>query len=557
MIEVSIINQGKQLRDAEDLADLAKLLKEQPNVEILTLQGNSLAPGAGKELARLIKDLSLNNIKVLNFSDLFTGRVRAEIPPTLTYVFDALMIAGCKLEKIDLSDNAFGPDGAKPCIPLLKDKACLSSLKELRFNNNGLGAGAVVISKALRQANEACNFTYPLETLVMGRNRLENPGAKALANAMIKMPKIKKIGVPQNGIRPAGIVALSNALCNCKTLEVLDISDNCMTSKAGIPMAKAIGNLCNLKEINFSDTLIRNRGIGALGLALETHKYPNLETINVGFGEIKARYAVKFAEQVNNSNQNNKITLNLNGNELGETAIEQIKKLENIKLLLDDDGEVEGDEGSPEHSSDEESEDELTDTDEINEADYEISAAYKKGTEEKSEACTVKEFLKEPTGPKLLGLGDKDADVTGTILSELKINSYRELIDLYLKLASCLTDSSHTRTMDVLAKASDEIFALAFKRVKNETFVINYLLTKIGLVKDENEKSGSFDYENCNIRGVLLSLQRIVGQKYFPKSCSLVLKTVIDKPPIGGDYLRWGLWKHYPHFLTISGQLYF
>ena len=130
-IEVSILNQGKQLRDAEDLQDLSLLLQKSPNVEILTLQGNSLAPNAGKELARLIKTLNLNNIKILNFSDLFTGRVRAEIPPTLTYVFDALMSVGCKLEKIDLSDNAFGPDGAKPCIPLLKSDSCVGSLKEL------------------------------------------------------------------------------------------------------------------------------------------------------------------------------------------------------------------------------------------------------------------------------------------------------------------------------------------------------------------------------------------------------------------------------------------
>ena len=225
-IEVSILNQGKQLKDAEDLKDLASKLRNEPNVEILTLQGNSLAPGAGKELAKLIKELSLNNIKVLNFSDLFTGRVRAEIPPTLTYIFDALMLVGCKLQKIDLSDNAFGPDGAKPCVPLLKSKACTESLKELYFNNNGLGAGGVVIAKALMDANNACGHKYPLEVFIAGRNRLENPGAKALGNAIIKMPKIKVIRVPQNGIRPAGVVALASALTNCKTLEVIDISDN-------------------------------------------------------------------------------------------------------------------------------------------------------------------------------------------------------------------------------------------------------------------------------------------------------------------------------------------
>merc|ERR1712174_43724 len=166
------------------------------------------------------------------------------------------MNVGCKLEKIDLSDNAFGPDGAKPCIPLLKSDSCVGSLKELWFNNNGLGRGGVNIAKAIKEANLACQFTYPLEIFVAGRNRLENPGAKALANAINKLPKLKKFAVPQNGIRPAGIVALSNAIENCKTLEILDLSDNCMTYKGAIPMAKALKGLENLKEINFSDTLL-------------------------------------------------------------------------------------------------------------------------------------------------------------------------------------------------------------------------------------------------------------------------------------------------------------
>jgi Ran GTPase-activating protein (RanGAP) involved in mRNA processing and transport len=42
--------------------------------------------------------------------------------------------------ELDLSDNAFGPDGVKACVKLLTSTACYS-LKILRFNNNGLGIG--------------------------------------------------------------------------------------------------------------------------------------------------------------------------------------------------------------------------------------------------------------------------------------------------------------------------------------------------------------------------------------------------------------------------------
>ena len=46
--------------------------------------------------------------------------------------------AGAQLVELDLSDNAFGPNGVEGIVDLLKSKTCYS-LKELRLNNNGLG----------------------------------------------------------------------------------------------------------------------------------------------------------------------------------------------------------------------------------------------------------------------------------------------------------------------------------------------------------------------------------------------------------------------------------
>lgn len=85
MPEVSIVGQGRQLKEQEDIQDVIDMLENTPDVDTLTLKGNSLAPPAGKALAKAIVKFNLSNIQVLNFSDLFTGRVRAEIPPTLTY----------------------------------------------------------------------------------------------------------------------------------------------------------------------------------------------------------------------------------------------------------------------------------------------------------------------------------------------------------------------------------------------------------------------------------------------------------------------------------------
>lgn len=50
------------------------------------------------------------------------------------------MLAGARLTTLDLSDNAFGPDGVKGIEKLLKSSACFT-LQELRLNNCGMGIG--------------------------------------------------------------------------------------------------------------------------------------------------------------------------------------------------------------------------------------------------------------------------------------------------------------------------------------------------------------------------------------------------------------------------------
>lgn len=50
----------------------------------------------------------------------------------------AMMEANAQLVELDLSDNAFGPNGVEGIVDLLKSKTCYT-LKELRLNNNGLG----------------------------------------------------------------------------------------------------------------------------------------------------------------------------------------------------------------------------------------------------------------------------------------------------------------------------------------------------------------------------------------------------------------------------------
>lgn len=55
------------------------------------------------------------------------------------------MISGARLTELDLSDNAFGPDGVKSIEALLKSSVCYT-LKELWLNNCGMGIGGGTVS---------------------------------------------------------------------------------------------------------------------------------------------------------------------------------------------------------------------------------------------------------------------------------------------------------------------------------------------------------------------------------------------------------------------------
>jgi Ran GTPase-activating protein (RanGAP) involved in mRNA processing and transport len=48
-----------------------------------------------------------------HWKDMFTGRMKTEIPPALQNLGRGIMTAHARLVELDLSDNAFGPIGKK------------------------------------------------------------------------------------------------------------------------------------------------------------------------------------------------------------------------------------------------------------------------------------------------------------------------------------------------------------------------------------------------------------------------------------------------------------
>lgn len=63
-------------------------------------------------------------LKEALWKDLFTGRMKTEIPIALKAMGQGMITAGAQLTVLDCSDNALGPNGMTGLVDLLQSTAC-------------------------------------------------------------------------------------------------------------------------------------------------------------------------------------------------------------------------------------------------------------------------------------------------------------------------------------------------------------------------------------------------------------------------------------------------
>merc|ERR1712072_416748 len=108
---VSFAGRKLKVDTADDAKEIVDAIKSTVDITALRLEGNTIGLEAAIEIAKALKDQ--RKFEKALWSDIFTGRLRSEIPPSLEHLGDGIIAAGAKLTELDLSDNAFGPDGVK------------------------------------------------------------------------------------------------------------------------------------------------------------------------------------------------------------------------------------------------------------------------------------------------------------------------------------------------------------------------------------------------------------------------------------------------------------
>ncbi|XP_041829848.1 ran GTPase-activating protein 1b [Melanotaenia boesemani] len=530
--ELSYKGLGLKLDSGESVEELVREIEQYQGLRALRLEGNTLGVEAAQAIAKALESKDL--LQRCYWSDMFTGRLRSEIPTALRSLGNALMSAGTRLTELDLSDNAFGPDGIKGIDQLLKSPSC-HTLRELRLNNCGMGiGGGKILAEALMECHRqsaALRAPLRLRVFVAGRNRLENEGAGALAKAFQLMGSLEEIHMPQNGINYAGVIALASAVRQNPELQILNFNDNTFTKRGTLAMAKALRHLRNVQVINFGDCLVRSEGAIALAAVLR-EGLPILKELNLSYGEITEAAALVVAQAVTDKPHMEK--LDLNGNCLGEEGCEALRevmenmdKADMLGSLSDDEGEPDDEDGDDdsENDDDDDASDEYNEENEYGEIVKENGIRREDSPAKPQSHTEITTFLSCPSAEKLLQLKEMQINPE----EQVDASDPDKAADVLLKIGSLYSDDPDTK------RAVLEAFDAVLKKLLSGSALQSYcflsaLLVMMGLLKGEGKvKKVSL------IPGQLLCLEHAVQQEYFPRHHISLLYVFLSR---NGDALK-------------------
>ncbi|XP_074602600.1 uncharacterized protein LOC141856227 [Brevipalpus obovatus] len=492
---VSFAGQGLKLDSQQDAAKIVDSIRGCPNMKYFNLEGNTLGVDAAGAIAEAFE--SASNFKYAILKDIFTGRLKNEIPLALKSLSQGIILSNTRLTELDLSDNAFGPIAMEALAPFLEHEAC-ESLKILRLNNNGLGpSGSKILGRALQNLKK-------LQVFICGRNRLENPGAKAIAAALEMMPDLKQVEMIQNGINTPGIEALSHAVK--ENLEILNLSDNTMKVEGGRMMAEALKRVKNLRELNLSDCLLKGEGFKLILQSLrESGILPGLKSMIFQGNEIGGQEIVDLIIETfsDHTNFNESLSIDLSCNNFGEDscALMMDEIGQKVKLIIEDDeGEYEEDDDEfvkvdVDEVSDEEDEEE---EDEEDEEDEESDEDTNEG----------RRYVENPE------------EMINSFMGFTIDNLCRDYVHLSSEQFEENTGTLHAVTLKDLS-----YIIQAVVRKDSPFDATQSLLAHMGLIKSEE----GYHKKNFDLRGVFVALNEHL--EYLPENYRSILQLFLKRAP--------------------------
>jgi Ran GTPase-activating protein 1 len=179
------------------------------------------------------------------------------------------------------------------------------------------------------EARKAGKEVPDLETVICGRNRLENGSMTAWAKAYSLHTGVREVKMVQNGIRQEGIShLLTDGLRHAKGIKVLDLQDNTFTILGAKALATVAPGWIQIQELGVGDSLLSAKGGVIVANALAKGKNTQLEILRLQYNDITTKGLEAFTKAAKEALPALK-KIELNGNKFseGDQSIMELKEL--------------------------------------------------------------------------------------------------------------------------------------------------------------------------------------------------------------------------------------
>ncbi|XP_077072492.1 uncharacterized protein LOC143723674 [Siphateles boraxobius] len=306
LIELDLTGNDPGQSGVKELNDLLQV----PNCQLKTLR--FLSPAAD-EACQYVTGIVGKNLLLLRKLSL-SGR---ELGDKRVNQFAALLQdKHCKLNTLQLRNCGLAEESCSALATVLKSNY---SLKELDMSNNNLQDSGV---KKLINGLENTNCT--LEKLRLSDCSITEEGYKALASALRSNPShLIELDLRDNDPGQSGVKELSDLLqdpnCQLKTLRFLSPAADEACQHVNRVEGK---NLLLLRELNLSGHALEDSIVKKLAALLQD-KHCKLNTLMLNDNSITEEGCAALTSAFN-SNPSNLIELDLSGNKLGNSGMENI-----------------------------------------------------------------------------------------------------------------------------------------------------------------------------------------------------------------------------------------
>ena len=258
---------NNSLMTEEVAEDLAKIIKNNTNLEQLRIDYNNLGLSA-VPILQALKDNC--NLKMLNLANNnMTEQVAEDLANVITnnqsleklYLSNnnfktsvAVILKALKeksvLTKLSLNKNLLTGEVAEDLAAVIKNN---SSLEELCIENNRLGLSAVMVLQALQEHSR-------LKALNLSGNNLTAHVAEELASVLENNPNLEDLRI-RNNMLGSSTVKVLQALSKISKLKTLNLISNNLTGQVSQDLAKVIKINSGLENFYLSDTSLKSSAV--------------------------------------------------------------------------------------------------------------------------------------------------------------------------------------------------------------------------------------------------------------------------------------------------------